>query len=135
MFGSLFILKDSDSTADNQNNEVNVQNDQVSGGGPKDNEDEDDHDIEAITLGTPVSGCPTILSFANTITHLADEVFNVSEKLTLRLQFLLPLWLLIMRRILYVWRMVFLLIQLIWVVAFLLLKLKIAIEFGVFIAI
>lgn len=44
------VIPDIDSVADNMNNETNVQDNEINGSGPGNGEDEDDHDIAAITI-------------------------------------------------------------------------------------
>lgn len=57
-------LPDVDSTPNDRNEETNILDDEINGGGPNANEDEDDHDIVSINLSSAI---PNILNLTGVI--------------------------------------------------------------------
>lgn len=79
-FGNPISLVDIDSEPDNRNNEINVVDNEISGGGSNAAEDEDDHDIATLLLlpETNYSGCIKLI-LDNNENILKNDVATVFD--------------------------------------------------------
>jgi len=77
--GNHIRLPDIDSKPDDYDNEINVSDDDINGGGPKKIEDEDDHDIVLINsiINSQSSNCPCYSVAQNN--GAANELFGYNE--------------------------------------------------------